>query len=569
MCGIYGITKNNPKWVQSYIEKCYYRGPDAKQIYSDQEVTLGHNLLSITDIPSEGKQPWKTRKGNILIYNGEIFNYFDLIKKYKQFNPKTNCDTELLAWGLDEFGLDFIDQIDSQHAFVLWIPHKKILYLSRDHSGIKPLYYSNINEGLVFGSEARGLLDIVPKSRNVDRLALSCWSISGLNISRNSFFQGIKKVMPGETLKYCIKTKKLNQVKRDIILGGKGLSFKSEEFRDVFDKTIKENLIGSRPIGLFLSGGLDSAMIAHHANKYKTQNTFTNHILPCPVDINEDYNSDSIEAKKFAHQHNFNHTMVIHSPKLYAKYWKTSVEAIEEPIYNPSIPMYAHMNQVISSKGIVVTLAGDMGDEILCGYPSYINAKRKNLKSHRECVLFWLTKRLSRPPSLKMKINIDEIVDVLIETIFPDILWDPDDPVSSYMRLDQQGLCSEDYFRRNDRLGMLYSMEGRFPFASKKMMKYCMNIHSSSKMGENLSDLKKVSKKSYKGILPDTIINKSKTGWTAPINLWRSQFKRDCKDIDRLANNITTTQNLPDDKRWAPILQLFTWQQIFQMNFSY
>jgi asparagine synthetase B (glutamine-hydrolysing) len=95
-----------------------------------------------------------------------------------------------------------------------------------------------------------------------------------------------------------------------------------------------------------------------------------------------------------------------------------------------------------------------------------------------------------------------------------------------------------------------------------------MNVHSSFKMGANISDLKKVSRISYKRILPDTIVNKSKTGWTAPINLWRSQFKKDCKDINRLANNITKTQNLPDDKRWAPILQLFTWQQIFQMNFD-
>ena len=117
--------------------------------------------------------------------------------------------------------------------------------------------------------------------------------------------------------------------------------------------------------------------------------------------------------------------------------------------------MYAHMNEVMSKHGIVITLAGDMGDEILCGYPSYINAYRQNFKSHRECVIYWLTKRLIRPPSFKMKINLNKLIDMLIDTIFPEILWDQDDPVASYMRLDQQGLCSEDYLRRNDRLGML------------------------------------------------------------------------------------------------------------------
>ena len=567
MCGIYGITDKNKDWITSYIKKCHYRGPDMSEIFCDENITLGHNLLSITDTPLQGAQPWKTLKGNILIYNGEIFNYIELLKRYKNFKPKTNCDTELLAWGLDKYGINFINEIDSQHAFALWVPKEKLLYLSRDHAGIKPLYYSVTKGVLVFGSEVKGLLDIVPDSRNVDIQALSCWSISGLNVTNNSFFKGIKKVMPGETLKYDLHRKQLTQIKRDIVLGGKGLSYNPEEFRSIFEKSVHECLIGTRPTGIFLSGGLDSAMISYHAQQYSQQNTFTNHILPCPMDSNEDYNSDSFEAKKFARILGTNHTVVVHSPKLYAKHWKSSVEALEEPIYNPSIPMYSHMNEVISKHKIVVTLAGDMGDEILCGYPAYIIAKRQKFQSHRECVMFWLTKRLIQPPSLKIKKNIDEMVDFLIDTTFPNLLWDKDDPVSSYMRLDQQGLCAEDYFRRNDRLGMLYSMEGRFPFACKKMINYCMNIHSSYKMDNSLDSLKSISRKSYQGILPDSILNKSKTGWTAPINLWRSQFKKDCQEINRLANKITDIDKLPNDKRWAPILHLLTWKQLYNMNF--
>ena len=567
MCGIYGITERNPEWVKSYILKCHYRGPDNNNTYHDENITLGHNLLSITDVPSVGVQPWKTDKGNILIYNGEIFNYYDLCNKYKNFIPKTQCDTELLAWGLDEFGIDFIEQIDSMHAFALWDIRKKQLILSRDHAGIKPLYYSLTKGVLVFGSEVKGLLDIVPNSRKIDGTALACWNVSGLNVSRNSFFNGIKKLLPGETLKYDFETKKIVTMKRNIILGGKGSSFNEEEFRDIFDKTIQESLIGKRPIGTFLSGGLDSAMIGIHANKYVNQKTFTNHILPCPVDPNEDYNSDSKEAKKLAKEMGFNHIMVSHSPKLYAKYWNTTVEAIEEPLYNPNIPMYAHMNDVMSKRGIVITLAGDMGDEILCGYPAYINAYRQSFKTHRDCVLFWITKRLIKPPSLKIRFNLNELIDQLIDTVFPEVLWDQDDPVSSYMRLDQQGLCPEDFFRRNDRLGMLYSMEGRFPFASKKMISYCMNIHSSYKINNSLESLKSISRNSYRNLLPKTIINKSKTGWTAPINLWRMQFKKECKDINKIASQIIDLKKLPEDKRWAPILHFLTWKKIFNMHF--
>ena len=85
MCGIYGISERNLSWVKSYMRKCHYRGPDNNDIYCDENVTLGHNLLSITDTPSQGIQPWKTNKGNILIYNGEIFNYSDLCNRYTYY----------------------------------------------------------------------------------------------------------------------------------------------------------------------------------------------------------------------------------------------------------------------------------------------------------------------------------------------------------------------------------------------------------------------------------------------------------------------------------------------------
>jgi asparagine synthase (glutamine-hydrolysing) len=188
MCGIYGITKRDREFVEKYIKICEHRGPDGHDIWNDDYVTLGHNLLSITDQPTVSHQPWKTERGNILIYNGEIFNYFDLIKKYTEFKPKTTCDTELLAWGLDRYGEKFVEQIDSMHAFAYYNTQTRQLILSRDHAGIKPLYYAETAEGLIFGSEIKGMLDRVPNSRKIDQLAISCMSLTGINATRNTFF---------------------------------------------------------------------------------------------------------------------------------------------------------------------------------------------------------------------------------------------------------------------------------------------------------------------------------------------------------------------------------------------
>ncbi len=564
MCGIYGITEKNEQWVENYINKCFYRGPDFKNIYSENDITLGHNLLSITDTPTNGSQPWKTPRGNILVYNGEIFNYEELCKKFNKFIPKTSCDTELLAWGLDELGFDFLEHIDSMHAFAYWKKKEKKLFLSRDHVGIKPLYYSNIGSKLVFGSEAKGLLNIVPYSNIIDENAISCWSHCGLNVTSNSFFSGIKKVMPGETLMYEPKFNKIKSIRRDIIVGGAAKNYNSDDFLELFDNTVKNYLIGSRKIGVFLSGGLDSTMIAHHAKKYKKFKTFTNKVVPCPISTKEDYNSDHSIAKKFALLNEFDHYIVKHTPQFYANFWYSSIKAVEEPFYNWCIPMYEQTNKIMNQERIVVTLSGDMGDEILCGYEAYYHVfkQRKKINNHRECVKLWLTKRLSQPPNIhQVKINNEDIVDLLIETTFPESLWDKDDFTSSYMRLDQLGLCPEDYFRRNDRLGMKYSMEGRFPFASKNLMNYVMNIHSKYKFKNSLNKLKLMSKKTYKSILPPEVIKKEKTGWTAPIYEWKKHRKDDCEAILKIAKHVSLDNflELPDDKRWAPLLQFYTW----------
>ena len=166
MCGVYGISYRNRDIVDQMIKDCSHRGPDGQDIYVDEKVTLGHNLLSITENPEQSRQPWKTPKGNILTYNGEIFNYYELVHKYKdKFIPKTKCDTELLAWGLDNFGYNFIKQIDSMHAFVFYDKQKQQLILSTDHLGIKPLYYAIENNNLIFSSEIKSMLANVKNSK--------------------------------------------------------------------------------------------------------------------------------------------------------------------------------------------------------------------------------------------------------------------------------------------------------------------------------------------------------------------------------------------------------------------
>jgi asparagine synthase (glutamine-hydrolysing) len=556
MCGIYGITQKNEQFIRNYINTCSHRGPNGQGIWSNDNITLGHNLLSITDQPINSKQPWITPRGNILIYNGEIFNYAELIKKYTTFQPKTVCDTELLAWGLDTYGIGFIDEVDSMHGFAYYDINKNELIVSRDHAGIKPVYYAEIDCGLVFGSEIKGMLDIVPNSRKVDPMAMSCMSLTGINATRNTFFTNIKKLLSGETIVYDLNNKRIKHKKRNIIAPTSSNTFSEEEFRFEANQTVKMSTLGMRKIGVFLSGGLDSSLVAHELKKITGEaNTFTNRIEPHIATAVEDFNDDARCATILASHEGYNHREVICTPRIVMENWQDSIKSIEQPMYNASLSMYYYTNKILSHNGIVITMAGDMGDELLGGYTKYWslrNGKWGDIKSHSDLISAWM-KRIKRPIQLyNNKITAEDIHNELM-MLYPDSLFNADDVVNSYMALDCVTQVPEEFFNRNDKYGMAFSMEGRFPLATKRFMRYCLGIHSKYKIGNGKDKTKLLTKLAYKNRLHDCIIQKSKTGWTCPISEW--QYKD--ADLTHFLNKISTVKQ--QDKGRIPALILESW----------
>jgi asparagine synthetase B (glutamine-hydrolysing) len=176
-------------------------------------------------------------------------------------------------------------------------------------------------------------------------------------------------------------------------------------------------------------------------------------------------------------------------------------------------------------------MAGDMGDEILGGYPKYWKIKRDlssydlKPKNWGDIINRWML-RIKRPithPNSGLKTWLFKDKNTIGEELlkcYPDDLWNPEDPVGSYMALDCVTQVPEEFFNRNDKYGMAYGMEGRFPLATKTFMQYCMNIHSTFKIGTGKGDTKLLTKIAYDGKLPDIIINKMKTGWTVPLQQW-------------------------------------------------
>jgi asparagine synthase (glutamine-hydrolysing) len=577
MCGIYGITENNPKIIKEIIKKCSYRGPNASGIYSSEKLTLGHNLLSITSKPKEGKQPWKSINENILIYNGEIFNYDELLIRFKdRFYPKSTCDTELLSWLLDEFSYEQVIQntIDSMHSFVFYNKKKNEIVLSRDHVGIKPLFFSNIKAGIIFSSEIKGLLDYVKNSNKIDRLSLACTSMLGVNVMRQTVFNGINKVLPGETIVYDLALKKIKKSFRTLIKPTSNNKFVAEEFNNITSKIITNSTLGLRKFGVFLSGGIDSSLIAYELNKHiNNLNTFTNIMEPNVIINGEDHNSDACVAKEFADNSGFNHKEIKITPEIIAKEWDNANWTIEEPRYNWNLPMYYYTNKYLSKNNIVVTMAGDIGDEIFGGYKQYVNMKKmiSKPKTWRDFLKMW-SKKFAAPIKLNIKFNQNDLIDVLEKTL-PEEIWNPDDIANSAMALDCITTVSEDFFSRNDRYGMAFSMEGRFPLASKEYMKYCLSINSDYKFGNNYNTTKLPVRVSYENKIPNYIFDKYKTGWSVPITNWlqtsniiKNKYLKTVNTDDGI-KEILDMQNYSGNIKRAIITWMIrTWAQQYNMN---
>ena len=565
MCGIYGISENNVKLVDSLIKASLHRGPDGSGIWSNSQVTLGHNLLAITDKPESSNQPIVSELENVLIYNGEIFNYEELLTKFhNKFFPKTNCDTELLSWLLDNFEpLDVIENIiDSMHAFAYYDQKKNHLILSRDHAGIKPLYYIEEGNKIIFGSEIKGLVKFASVQNKIHLPSLVCMAQLGMNFFRNTLFENIKKVMPGETLIFDLSKKKFIKSSRITIKPSSTINLNVEEFRHEVQQTIRQSTLGIRKFGIFLSGGLDSSVIANeYSNLFDNFTTYTNYMEPNIPNSIEDYNEDFNIAKKFTFDKKLSHKGIKITPDIIAKNWKSTIHYMEEPRYNWNMPMYYYTNQFIANEGVTITISGDMGDELLGGYPKYYEFSKlsKPPSSKKELIKIWMN-RFKNPISLNLKFEYQDLLDEVCRQV-PDDIWNPEDPLNSFMALDCITVVPEDFFNRNDKFGMAASMEGRFPFASKKFMKYCLKIRSKFKIGNNADELKLPFRQGFKDIIPSYITNKAKTGWSVPITFWLNTSKNLQKTYINTLNSEDCLQSIiKKENYFKPKPRIIAWK---------
>lgn len=506
------------------IEQANHRGPDGNGQWNDEHITLGHNLLSIVDDVKASTQPW-IHNDYVLVYNGEIYNYKELQSTINhQF--KTNTDTEVLVAGIEQYGKSFIHKLDGMYAFACYNKKTKKLIIARDSNGAKPFYYCNFNNRFVFSSEIKSILSL-GFPRKVSKEGFKHYYHSGLVAGYLTMFDGIKKLVPGEIIEIDLatNTKQSTNVNNDRIIPFDGnVKDIPDLLREKLKKAVEMTLMGRREIGLFLSGGLDSSSIFYElVNSSKTKpNTFSTRFVEPHEHSN--YNEDANLAKMLSEKFNSNHREVIIGEQEWIDNLEKCVLALEEPRQGKSFPAYYATNKLLADNGMTVTLSGDGGDELLAGYKHHqIPIVRTDDRTFRK--KFEMLR--SGHKGLKNKdlnINVNEQWDYLMSWLPKGNLTG--DSLNDFLYIECLQVLSEDFLIRNDKLGMAFSMEARFPMMCNVFRDFIRSIPGIEKVSNDFLRVnhslhnKHLLRKAYSGKLPDNIIKKVKSGWRSPTDDW-------------------------------------------------
>ena len=546
MCGINGILhlqsqkKVDERVLTKMRDSLEHRGPDDKGLFIENNIGLGHRRLSILDVSLAGHQPFLSEDGRyVLVYNGEIYNFKEFYPELKStgFDIRTASDTEVLMKLFQLHGLKMLNRLNGMFAFAIWDKMEKKLTLVRDRMGVKPLYYSLYNETFYFASEQKALFTAgVPLKMAQD--GLEEYIFNRFVAGENTLYQNVKKVLPGHimTIYESGKTTLYNwwNLKKEI-QNQPEIKNPVEWFRETFDDSIKMRMVSDVPVGVMLSGGLDSSSIlaSLHHQKYKDIQTFN-------IGFKEKEHNEAHLAKMMAEKFDYGfQTMQLEDKNLYDQLISATYFQ-DEPIMHLSEPHLLAVSQM-AKPSVKVLLSGEGADELMGGYVRYKALQYPSLLNSIATIgnLEVFTKK-PRYEKLTRYAQISKKSDLVIyngSNIYPNDIAEtfgintppkneyrkkiykeakslyPDNLRRQALYFDQHTyLCS--LLDRNDRCTMGASIECREPFLDPRLIVGLGSLED--KWLFTGKKWKFILKKAMEERLPDEILKFRKVGLSAP-----------------------------------------------------
>lgn len=562
MCGINGFNFIDNDLIHKMNEITKHRGPDDAGVFLSANYSLGHNRLSIIDLSRAGHQPMHSKdKRYTIVYNGEIYNFLDIKKELiaKGYTFVSNTDTEVILCAYAEWGRDCLEKFNGMFAFAILDNQTEQLFLARDRVGIKPLYYYHKDGAFIFSSEAKAIFKHkIDKIINKDALNIYfrlLYVPAPLTIWKNIF-----KLEPGH---YALVKEGKLEIKRYWNIEEKPLiydrKYLESEISRLLTDSIKMQLVSDRPVGVFLSGGIDSTIIAGVASSF-SKNIKTFSVGFEKTVQSEKYNNDARVAKKTAQYFGTVHCEYVPSAEDIKKNIEETIYHMDEPIAN-SIQVINLLLSREASKQVTVVLGGDGADELFGGYERYyynylIDRFQKIPKFLRKNIIIETTfnivgksvlyEKINTPPGVSRYLNFltqkeDQIGSFLRKEYNNSVIvteWykklyfntvDEQNFTRQFMRTDLLSWLPSESLVRSDKMSMASGLEQRVPFLDHRLVELADRIPLEYKIGEKGMLIgrsgtgykgKDILKKAMSAYLPDFVLDQPKWGWFSPAAKW-------------------------------------------------
>jgi asparagine synthase (glutamine-hydrolysing) len=576
MCGIAGVLafrdgrfRVTGEYVTGMREILHHRGPDGGETWVDADgrVGLGFRRLAIIDLSDAAMQPMKNEDGSVVVlFNGEIYNHASIREELEREGGHVwrtdHSDTEVIVHAFEEWGIDCLQRFRGMFAIAVWDARERVLWLARDRIGIKPLYYSVHHGRVTFASEIKALLADPEQERAVDEEALSHYLSFLTTPAPQTLFKGIKKLAGGTWLRIADDGAMREQRYWDVWdhtdpLVDLGEDEIAERVLDELRTSVRLRKLSDVPVGVFLSGGIDSSTNAALFSEGETEvKTFS-------VGYTADYDSyknEFVYARMMAERIGADHHEIVLGQQDLLDFLPTMVKLQDEPIADPvCVPVY-YVSKLARDNGVVVAQVGEGADELFWGYPSWrtlLNLQRaddlpvpRGLKrlgvgvataagrgNRREVEylrrgsaglpIFWsgaeafveAEKQSLLSPRLR-----DEVGDLTgweairpIHERFVDGRWE-DSRLAWMSYADLNLRLPELLLMRVDKMSMGVSLEGRVPFLDHEFVALAMSIPERVKTANGT--LKHILKRAVRDVIPAELINRPKQGFGVPVHEW-------------------------------------------------
>ena len=557
MCGIAGFAGlADLELLERMTAALKHRGPDGCGFFHQDGIGLGSRRLAVIDLVT-GAQPMTGESGATVVFNGEIYNFKALrreLEKTRRF--RTNSDTEVIVHLYEEYGLEGLERLSGMYAFALWDPTQRRLILARDPLGVKPLYYAVAGKRLYFGSELKALLNVPELSRELDLSSLDQYLDQLYIPAPNTIYAGMLKLRPGERLIWKdgeISVQRFWRPRPAQVPMSRGEAL--GRLDRLLTEVVEDQKTSDVPLGLFLSGGLDSSVLAAYlARGGSHPEAFCIH-----------YGDDSVarsfneldKARRVAKHFGLRLNEFLVKPEDVEGALDPLVEAFDEPLADSSaIPTYLLCRQ--ARRLVTVALTGIGGDEVFGGYPRYLGAQLltpylslprslrralayggsllpervsgRNLLSRARRFLENGTLTLAQAYAAWMGHLSDEDKRQLYGPALAQALWPLSaplaamrghalaDPASRTLVADLSTYLPEDLLTLADRASMASSLELRVPLCDQRLVDFALALPSELRIDG--WTLKPLLKDLLKDKLPDGLVSQKKQGFMVPVGQW-------------------------------------------------